>query len=220
MDAVTFVEIETGEIIGKVGHKDPLQEMLDALSDENFKFTPTGLEVIGSPTFSDCERKYTQLSELKTLTPIWLGDMLNYMEKVYGDRYAQVFDPMGRSYQTKANAKSVMGKVLPEVRQPGLTFTHYQTVSSLKPSEQRRLLKKAKNESLNTTEFNHIVRQEKRKARLGNLPAKVRMEMTATFEVPADLKGKMRDLAEGWAGRLWEWDIECRELHVREENDE
>jgi len=216
MDTVTFVDVETGEIMGKVGRKDPVQEMLDALSDENFKFTSTGLEVIGNPTFSHCERKYTELSELKRLTPIWLGDMLNYMEKVYGDKYAQVLDPTGYSYQTAANQKSVMGKVLPEVRQPGLTFTHYKIASPFEHSEQKRLLKKAKDESMNTTAFNHLARIEKRKAEFGILPRKVKMEMTATFEVPADLKAKMRDLAEGWTGRLWEWDIECRDLSIRE----
>jgi hypothetical protein len=220
MNAVTFVDVETGEIMGRVGHKAPLQEILDALSDENFKFTLTGLEVVGKPTFPHCERKYIELSELKRLTPIWLGDMLNYMEKVYGDKYAQVLDPTGYSYQTAANQKSVMGKVSPEVRQPGLTFTHYRIASPFERSEQRKLLKKAKDENLNTTAFNHLARIEKRKAEHGTLPPKVKLQMTATFEVPADLKAKMRDLAEGWANRLWEWDIECRELSIRENNDE
>lgn len=216
MDAITFVDVETGEIMGRVSQKSPLQEVLDTLSDEHFKFTPTGLEVVGNPTFSHCERKYTDLSELKRLTPIWLGDMLNYMEKVYGDKYTQVLDPTGYSYQTAANQKSVMGKVSPEVRQPGLTFTHYRIASPFDRSKQKELLKKAKAENLNTTAFNHLARIEKRKAEHGILPRKVKMEMTAIFEVPADLKPKMRDLAEGWAGRLWEWDIECRKLSIRE----
>ncbi len=215
MKAVRFVDKETGEIIGEI--KDPVQEILDFLSDENFRFTRTGVEVIGSPAFSHCEKKVIQSKEMKRLAPIWLGDLLNYMERQWGDKYAQVLDPLGYSYQTAANAKSVMGKVAPSARQPDLTLTHYKIAAPFDPPEQERLLRRAKEEGLNTTEFNRIARQEKRKAKHGILPCKVKMEMSATFEVPADLKAKMRDLAKGWADRLWEWDIECKELSVKEE---
>jgi hypothetical protein len=145
--------------------------------------------------------------------------LLNYMESRWGEGYAQVLEPTGYSYQHIANTKSVMGKTPPDVRQPGLTLTHYKIASPFEHHEQKRLLKKAKDESLNTTEFNHLARIERRKAKLGKLPQRVKLEMTATFEVPVDLTAKMRDLAEGWANRLWEWDIECRELSIRENED-
>ena len=218
MDTMTFVDVETGEIMGKmqVG-KDPVQEVLDFLSDENFKFTPTGVEIIGSPTFEHCERKVIQTRELKRLAPICLGILLNYMEHRWGDRYVQVLDPTGYSYQTIANAKSIMARTPLDVMQPGLTLTHYEIASSLPKPDQKRLLAKARTEKLNTTAFNHLVRLEKRKAKHGILPPKVKMEMTAVFEVPADLKAKLRDLAEGWTGRLWEWDIECTDLSFEED---
>jgi hypothetical protein len=215
MEAVRFVDVETGEIVGEI--KDPIQETLNFLSDENFRFTSTGVKVIGSPSFAHCEKKVIQSKELKRLAPIWLGDLLNYMECQWGDKYAQVLDPLGSSYQTAANAKSVMGRTPPEIRQSGLTMTHYKIAAPFDPPEQKELLRRAKEEGLNTTEFNHLARVEKRKAKLGILPSRVKMEMTATFEVPADLKAKMRDLAEGWTGRLWEWDIECLEISVKEE---
>ena len=218
VDTMTFVDVETGEIMGKVQtDKDPVQEVLDFLSDKNFKFTPTGVKIVGFPTFEQCETKVNQIQELKRLTPIYLGDLLNYMESRWGEGYAQVLDPTGYSYQHAANTKSIMGGVPPEVRQPGLTFTHYKIVKPFSQPDQRRLLAKAKAENLNTTTFNHLARLEKRKAKLGKLPRKVKMEMTAVFEVPADLKAKMRDLAEGWAGRLWEWDIECTGLSFEED---
>lgn len=213
MDTVTFVDVGTGQIVGKIETtKDPIQALLDSLSDDNFKFTSRGVEIVSPPTFQQCEKKVREINLLGKMAPIWRGDLLNYMENRWGEGYAQVLEETGFSYQTIVNEKSVMRRVPSTVRQDGLYFTHYAQVASESHSNQERLLKKAKDEGLNTSEFTRVVRQEKRQASQGKIPEKVEMMMTATFEVPADLTGKLRDLAERWAGRLWEWDIECRGL--------
>lgn len=49
-----------------------------------------------------------------------------------------MLNPTGYSYQTIANAKSIMARTPPDVLQPGLTLTHYEIASSLPKPEQKR----------------------------------------------------------------------------------
>ena len=225
---MNLVDTQTGLVVGEVqaflkarldeiaGVGDDQERHDLALIDNNFRFTPTGLEVVGNPTFQQCERKVYEIYGLGKMAPIWLGDLLNYMENVYGEGYAQVLDATGLSYQTVANTKSVMGRVPKPVRQEGLYLTHYAQIANMSHSDQERLLKKAKDEELNTSEFTRVVRREKRQAVLGKLPEKVKMEVNIVFSVPDDLKDKFRFSVEGWRNRLEEWDIECDYLDISE----
>jgi hypothetical protein len=205
-----LVNAETGEVAGE-GQGQEL-----ALLDGHFKFLPTGLVVIGEPTLEECSEAARYIHFIGKMAPIWLGDLLNWMECKWGEGYAQVLDSTGFAYQTVVNAKSVMGRVPHEVRQDDLTFTHYSQVASLPSPQQERLLQQAKQQELNTSEFKRVVRREKRQTRLGNLPQMVKMEASLVFSVPADLKDKLRFTVEGMANRLEEWDIECEFLDVRE----
>jgi len=205
-----LVNTETGEIAGEG------QDQELALLDGHFQFLPTGLVVIGEPTLEECGEAAQYIYFVGKMAPIWLGDLLNWMECKWGEGYAQVLDSTGFAYQTVANSKSVMGRVPHEVRQNDLTFTHYSQVASLPPPQQERLLRQAKSKELNTSEFKRVVRREKRQARLGKLPQTVKMEANLVFSVPADLKNKLRFTIEGMANRLEEWDIECEFLDVQE----
>lgn len=207
---MNVVAAETGEIVGQA------EGQSLALMDGNFRFLPTGLIVVGEPTFEDCSKAARYIHFVGKMAPIWLGDLLNWMECKWGEGYAQVLDSTGFAYQTVANAKSVMGRVPHEVRQDDLTFTHYSQIAGCERPQQERLLQQAKDDELNTSEFKRVVRREKRQARLGKLPQTVKMEANLVFSVPADLKDKLRFTIEGMANRLEEWDIECEFLDVQE----
>jgi len=227
---MNLVDTETGQIVGEIqahlrARLDEIEEAFDgqerpdmalALMDGNFRFLPTGLIVVGEPTFEECSKAARHIYFVGKMAPIWLGDLLNWMECKWGEGYAQVLDSTGFAYQTVANAKSVMGRVPHEVRQDGLTFTHYSQIAGCERPQQERLLRQAKDEELNTSEFKRVVRREKRQARLGKLPQMVKMEANLIFNVPADLKDKLRFAVEGMANRLEEWDIECESWDVQE----
>jgi len=224
---MNLVNVETGEIVGEAQEwtRARLDEIGDtpddgqlglALLDGNFKFLPTGLVIIGEPSFEQCSKAARHIYFVGKMAPIWLGDLLNWMECKWGEGYAQVLDSTGFAYQTVVNAKSIMGRVPHQVRQDGLTFTHYAQIASCERPQQERLLQQAKDEELNTSEFKRVVRREKRQAQLGKLPQIVQMEANMVFSVPADLKDKLRFSVEGMANRLEEWDIECEHLDIRE----
>lgn len=207
---MNLVDAETGEIVGE-GQSQEL-----ALLDGHFKFLPTGLVVVGEPTLEECGEAARYIHFVGKMAPIWLGDLLNWMECKWGEGYAQVLDSTGFAYQTVANAKSVMGRVPHEVRQDDLTFTHYATIAGCEQQQQKRLLRQARDQGLNTSEFKRVVRRERRQAQSGNLPQMVKMEANLVFSVPADLKDKLRFTIEGMANRLEEWDIECEFSDIRE----
>ena len=184
-----LINAETGEIEGQA------DEQALALVDDKFQFTPTGLVIQGDPTFEECEIAAKYISFLGKMAPIWLGDLLNYMDNRWGEGYAQILDATGFAYRTVLNVKSVMGRVPHQVRQDGLYFTHYAEVASLPEPQQERLLKKAKDEEINTTEFKQEVRQYKKSAASPIVPLAVQLEK----ELPSN------DMAVHYSSQSAEW---------------
>jgi hypothetical protein len=206
-----IVREDTGEIAGKT------ENQALVLVDDKFTFTSTGLVIRGDPTLEECEEVGQCISLLGKMAPIWLGDLLNYMENRWGEGYAQVLDATGYAYQTVVNAKSVMGRVPPEVRREGLHFSHYEAAASLPLQQQERLLERAVEEGLRTSDIRREARRIKRHESQGFLPASVKMTVNMTFEVPANLNGKLRSSLERLTERLTEWDIECKSMNIKRE---
>lgn len=72
-----------------------------------------------------------------------LGDLLNFGEAKFGDKYHQVINDFGVDGQTIANWKWVANKVPPNVRRKDLTFQHHMNVAKLEPEDQAKWLEKA-----------------------------------------------------------------------------
>jgi hypothetical protein len=72
----------------------------------------------------------------KSATSWWIGDLLNFGEKLYGDRYVEAMEATGLAYETLTNYASVCRKVARSRRREGLRFGHHAEVSSLEPLDQ------------------------------------------------------------------------------------
>lgn len=69
-----------------------------------------------------------------------IGDWLNYGEKAYGKKYAEVVEKTGMDYQTLRDWKWVAGAVELSCRQDNLSFEHHKAVAGLEPPEQKKWL--------------------------------------------------------------------------------
>jgi hypothetical protein len=107
-----------------------------------------GVKLKRKPTFEEWQLETESWIAVDDVTPIVIGDLLNWGEELFPERYAQVVDPMRDHYkpQTLSNYKSVMKAVPRSVRQKGLKYKHYEQVRRLKRDEQRQLLKRAAKE--------------------------------------------------------------------------
>jgi hypothetical protein len=89
-----------------------------------------------------------------------VGDWIRYGETHYNkhQRYAQVLDATGLSYQRIANLAWITGKIEKERRRikDGLTVEHHSVVASLPPPDQDRLLQQAVEEGLSSRDLREL----------------------------------------------------------------
>lgn len=72
----------------------------------------------------------------KSASSWWIGDLINFGEKLYGDRYVEAMEATGLAYETLTNYASVCRKVARSRRREQLRFGHHAEVASLEPLEQ------------------------------------------------------------------------------------
>jgi hypothetical protein len=75
-----------------------------------------------------------------------LGDLLNYGEKAYGEKFSQAEAATGLAKSTLENYSSVCNRIPRSRRRKGLAFSIHAEVASLSPKEQTEWLGKAASE--------------------------------------------------------------------------
>lgn len=139
----------------------------------SFTLKPNGLEVDGIPSFEDWMRCGDFIRNAQGAVHFWIGDWLNYGERVYGEVYAQAMDETHYKYQTLANDKWVSKSIPPSRRRETLTWSHHAEVADLMPEDQDILLTRAVEEKLDSKQFRQLARQYKLKMEvpeMRNLP--------------------------------------------------
>jgi hypothetical protein len=106
--------------------------------------TPTGLS-LSDPNmpFEQWQALCRMLGGLRSATQWWIGDLLNFGEGAYGEKYAQAMDDFGLEYSTLTNYAYVARSVARRRRRVSLSFAHHRLVAALEPKEQSKWLKKA-----------------------------------------------------------------------------
>lgn len=128
-----------------------------------YSLTPVGIKVNSEPTYHEWEAEVEFWIQVNEVTPMILGDLLNYGEMLWPEEYAQVVDAYRQRYkpQTLRNYKSVMARVAPEVRIPELGFGHYDAVAALPAPEQAEVLQLAAKTGLSREETRDLVRERR-----------------------------------------------------------
>ena len=124
---------------------------------QGFEVTPLGVVVHGQPDYAAWEVMVKQVLYVRAVLPWVLGDLLNYGESRYGEKYAQAIEVTGHEYQTLANYASVCRRVPMERRQAELSFSHHALVASRAPEEQVQLLHTAWDEYMTTAQLRAVV---------------------------------------------------------------
>ena len=85
--------------------------------------------------FADLEHQFQTFEGLADALPFVFGDMLNYVELIYGESYAQISQATGMDTERLRQYKWVMGKFPPGRRYPmsrGAKYTHYRWLARIK----------------------------------------------------------------------------------------
>lgn len=138
-----------------------------ALKFGAFQLTADGLRVVGRPEFSDYEQALGAASYLGEKAPFWKADLLEYghNRKEWAGLIEAVVDAEKFTAATVSQYRYVARSVPAENRVEGLSFSHHEKVAPLSPADQRRYLKRAKQEHLSVAELTQVIKKEQHKAK-------------------------------------------------------
>lgn len=135
---------------------------------ERVRFTRQGLELAPDLTLDECQSATMFIAErLKfdaveaNLMHFCLGQMINYAETRWGDKYVQWLDATGLEYSTLANTAYVARQVDSSFWKENLGWTHHVAVAPLPPEDQQRWLSLAEKEEIGANELRRRIQAEK-----------------------------------------------------------
>jgi phage N-6-adenine-methyltransferase len=123
--------------------KNLMETQRNALIEHGFDRKETGLVIVGQPTLDEWTNFGKILNRIEGSIHWWIGDWLNYGERMYGEKYTQALDEMDYAYQTLRDDAWVAGKIELSRRRDNLSWSHHKEVASLEASDQDRLLDEA-----------------------------------------------------------------------------
>jgi len=102
------------------------------------------LEIAIQPTWDEAVAQTLTLDRIGRNIAVWWGDWLNYMEDLFGEKYAQLIPDTGWAEKTLMNWKYVCSRVSPDIRRLNiLTFDHLSSVAKFEADEQDNWLNMA-----------------------------------------------------------------------------
>lgn len=101
------------------------------------------LEMAIKPTWEQAQYAVTHLDKIGRNVNWWLGDLLNHLEDVFGEEWAQLIPDIGWEEKTLMNFKWVAKAVHPDVRELQLPWGTHAIIAKLDPESQAMWLERA-----------------------------------------------------------------------------
>lgn len=120
--------------------------------------SPTSLDLFDDMPFDRYEALAGLFGRVKRSTSWWLGDLLNFGEAAYGEKYAQAEQATGLSPSTLMNYSYVCRQVPKQRRVENVSFACHNEVAPLPPNEQKHWLKVASSEGLTQRELRERIK--------------------------------------------------------------
>jgi hypothetical protein len=102
--------------------------------------------------------------QFKAATSFWLGDLVNFGDRLYGDKYVEAMEATGLRYETLSNYAMVCRKVARSRRRDLLRFGHHAEVASLEPHLQTEWLGAAEANGWSRNELRDALRASRNSA--------------------------------------------------------
>jgi len=101
------------------------------------------------------------LGQMMEAHPFWVMDWMSFGEARYGEKYTQLLESTGLSYDYLRNLSSIKNHL--SYRCDKLPFKHHALVAYMEPEDQKRFLDKAEKEGLSANELSACIKSDKRK---------------------------------------------------------
>jgi len=128
--------------------------------ENSFKVQGCSMHIKDNVPFEIWQKKFSQLRELNGVLLWFLGDMILYGEKNYGERCYQAFDEFDYDITTLKHAAWVAGKFEPGRRRPLLSWSHHMEAAALDPQKADKWLEIAEREKYSRSDFRKALKTE------------------------------------------------------------
>jgi hypothetical protein len=122
--------------------------------------TDVSLTLAGDTTWEEWVAGLRLLGRMDRAIQWWIGDMVNWGEERFGERFAQGVEALGLAPHTVGNYAWVARAVPVTRRQAALSFEHHAVVAALPPEVQVGWLIVAMNKDLSTRELRAHIRSK------------------------------------------------------------
>jgi len=131
--------------VGKEG--DRVTAALQVFSSDNalakYCLTDTALIMPDGCDFATVERMLRGMKIVSDCVRFWMGDLLLYAERNFGEMYSQLLDETDYAYQSLKDMAWVANAIAPQTRRNELTWSHHREVAKLDQAEQELYLNQA-----------------------------------------------------------------------------
>lgn len=180
--------------------------LLEPFSIGCFRFTATGVDVVGRPSFSETQSAFDFVTRSVKSGGFWMVDMITYIESRtdFGDkRDALISVETGLTEGTVSVYRSIGKSVPPENRVEGVSFGHHMVVSKLEGQEQVEWLERSKDEGWTRQELRSEIRAKQRlNMYKGQAPGIYAIEVVLFLDVESGTVLKAEALAQGAVERM------------------
>lgn len=125
---------------------------------EAFEFTSTGVVCHDDNAPYDDWAKAVGFAWACRIWQFWMGDLINYGESRYGEKYTQAMDATGYAYQTLANVAYVANAIPGSRRRELVPFSHHAEVAALPAEQQAAWLEACEANELTVAELRHKIK--------------------------------------------------------------
>jgi hypothetical protein len=113
-----------------------------------FLLTETGVLATREASETETIEALEWCQKAQTASMFWVGDLAEYGEHRYGQKYAQAIEATPYAPQTVMNAAYVARQIPKERRRPAVPFSHHAEVAPLAPAQQDHWLARCEVEGL------------------------------------------------------------------------
>jgi hypothetical protein len=118
----------------------------------------TGLTIPDGVEYETVERMFCGIKQINDSTGWWIGDMLVYSQRNYGEKYSQLLDAGDWAYSTLAAFHWTASNVAPHIRRKELSFSHHKEVAKLEEAEQAKYLELAVRDNLSVAQLRKVIK--------------------------------------------------------------
>jgi hypothetical protein len=126
-----------------------------------FTMTPTGIVVTSDPTLDEWNAATTWAQRTEKASPWWVADLIEYGERVFGEKYSQALDCTDYTEQALKDITYVARNVAPSRRRHDVSFSHHREVAALPPTKQDEWLHRAWDKGLTVQALRHQIKVAK-----------------------------------------------------------